>query len=116
MLAVEQMGGKLGGLPAEVIVVDDEQKPDVAANKAQELVERDEVDFVVGPIFSNILIAIAKPVTDAGTILIIAERRHLELRRGRVQPELLRHLLPERPEPRGAGQVCAGARATRTSS
>ena len=68
-LAVEQMGG-LGGLPAEIVVVDDEQKPDVAANKAQELVSRDDVDFVVGPIFSNILIAIQKPITDAGKILI----------------------------------------------
>lgn len=69
-LAVAEMGGTLGGLPAEIVVVDDEQKPDVAANKAQELVSRDAVDFVVGPIFSNILIAIQKPITDAGTILI----------------------------------------------
>ena len=38
------------------------------------------------------------------------ERRHLELRRQGLQPELLRHLLPERPEPRGAGQVRAGHR------
>ena len=68
-LAVAQMGG-LGGMPAEVVVVDDEQKPDVAANKARELVERDNVDFVVGPIFSNILMAIHKPVTDAGKFLI----------------------------------------------
>jgi branched-chain amino acid transport system substrate-binding protein len=33
-------------------------------------VERDKVDFVVGPIFSNILIAIMKPVMDAGVFLI----------------------------------------------
>ena len=32
--------------------------------------DRDRVDFVVGPIFSNILQAIHKPVMDAGTILI----------------------------------------------
>ena len=70
LLAVEDMGGKLGGIPTEVITVDDEQKPDVAANKARELVERDGADFVVGPIFSNILQAIAKPVTDAGAFLI----------------------------------------------
>ena len=34
------------------------------------MVERDKVDFVVGPVFSNILQAILKPVTDSGAILI----------------------------------------------
>jgi len=70
MLAVEAMGGKLGGLETEITTVDDELKPDIAANKARELVERDDADFVVGPIFSNILMAIAKPVTDGGAFLI----------------------------------------------
>jgi len=68
--AVEKLGGKLGGMETEVIVIDDERKPDVAVNKAKELVERDGVDFVVGPIFSNILIAMMKPVTEGGAILI----------------------------------------------
>lgn len=70
MLAVEAMGGKLGDLETEITTVDDELKPDIAANKARELVERDDADFVVGPIFSNILMAIAKPVTDGGAFLI----------------------------------------------
>lgn len=70
MLALEEMDGELGGMSAEVIVVDDELKPDVAVNSARELVERDEVDFVVGPIFSNIAGAIANPVTDSGAFLI----------------------------------------------
>jgi branched-chain amino acid transport system substrate-binding protein len=69
-LAVKTLGGKLGGLNAEVVVDDDGLKPDVAVDKAKELVDHDKVDFVVGPIFSNILGAIMKPVTDAGVILI----------------------------------------------
>jgi branched-chain amino acid transport system substrate-binding protein len=68
--AVEKLGGKLGGMDTEIIVIDDERKPDVAVNKAKELVERDQVDFVVGPIFSNILQAIMKPATEGGAILI----------------------------------------------
>ena len=70
MLAVKTLGGKLGGLPADIYVADDGLKPDVAVGKAKELVERDKVNFVVGPIFSNILGAIMKPVTGAGVILI----------------------------------------------
>lgn len=67
--AAEEIG-EIGGMKTEIIIADDEQKPDIAANKARELVERDGVDIVVGPIFSNIAGAIVKPVTDAGAILI----------------------------------------------
>jgi branched-chain amino acid transport system substrate-binding protein len=69
-LAVKDLGGKLGGREAEIIVADDELKPDVAVTKVKSLIDRDKVDFVVGPIFSNILGAIAKPVTEANVILI----------------------------------------------
>jgi branched-chain amino acid transport system substrate-binding protein len=69
-LFVKQNGGKLGPAAAEVSVTDDELKPDVAVTKARGLVERDNVDFVVGPIFSNVLQAIMKPVTDSRAILI----------------------------------------------
>ena len=51
-------------------MVDDELKPDGAVTKVKGLLERDKVDFVVGPIFSNILQAIHKPVTDTKTFLI----------------------------------------------
>jgi len=69
-LALKAMGGKLGGREVELIVVDDELKPDVAVTKVRALLERDKVDVVVGPVFSNILQAIHKPVTDAKTFLI----------------------------------------------
>ncbi len=69
-LAVKDLGGKMAGRDVEVVVVDDELKPDGAVTKAKGLLERDKVDFVVGPIFSNILQAIHKPVTDSKTFLI----------------------------------------------
>ena len=70
MLGIKHAGGKLGGLATTVTVQDDELKPDVAVGKAKQLIERDKVDFVVGPIFSNILMAIHKPITEAGVFLI----------------------------------------------
>ena len=69
-LAVKDLGGKMGGRDVEVVVADDELKPDSAVTKVRGLLERDKVDFVVGPIFSNILQAIHKPVIDANTFLI----------------------------------------------
>jgi branched-chain amino acid transport system substrate-binding protein len=69
-LGVKHAGGKLGGLATTITVQDDELKPDVAVGKAKQLIERDQVNFVVGPVFSNILMAIAKPITEAGVFLI----------------------------------------------
>src|SRR5438876_1851690 len=69
-LAVKDLGGKMAGKDVEVVVVDDELKPDVAVTKVKGLLEREKVDFVVGPIFSNILQAIHRPVTENKTFLI----------------------------------------------
>src|SRR4051812_13540447 len=69
-LAVKDLSGKMAGRDVEFIVADDELKPDGAVTKVKGLLERDKVDFVVGPIFSNILQAIHKPVTDTKTFLI----------------------------------------------
>lgn len=69
-LAVKDLGNKMGDRDVEVVVVDDELKPDAAVTKVKGLLERDKVDFVVGPIFSNILQAIHRPVTESKVFLI----------------------------------------------
>src|SRR4030081_3378347 len=69
-LAIKDLGGKMSGRDVEVVAVDDELKPDAAVTKVKGLLEREKVDFVVGPIFSNILQAIHRPVTESKTFLI----------------------------------------------
>jgi branched-chain amino acid transport system substrate-binding protein len=61
-LAIKHAGGKLGGVETEVIVADDQFKPDVGKNVAERLVQRDRVDIVTGVVFSNILLALADTV------------------------------------------------------
>ncbi|MCG1042372.1 ABC transporter substrate-binding protein [Mycetohabitans sp. B8] len=70
MLAVEQKGGKLGGVPVQVLRKDDQLKPDVALQEAQQLIKRDGVKIITGVTFSNVMMAIHKPVTRAGVFLI----------------------------------------------
>ncbi|MBU6256804.1 MAG: ABC transporter substrate-binding protein [Burkholderiales bacterium] len=70
MLAVEQHGGKLGGVPIEVIKEDDQFKPDIGLQLAQKLVQRDNVSFITGLTFSNVMMAVHKPITDARVFLI----------------------------------------------
>jgi branched-chain amino acid transport system substrate-binding protein len=70
-LGLDHVGRKLGGLPVEVIYEDDEVKPEVGAQKTQKLIESDHVDFVVGYIWSNVLLASLKPLTDSKTMTVI---------------------------------------------
>ena len=53
-------GRKLGGLPVEVIYEDDQIKPEVGVQKTQKLIESDKVDFLVGYIWSNVLLGVAQ--------------------------------------------------------
>ena len=71
-LALDHMGHKMGGLPVEVIYEDDGQKPEVGKQKTQKLIESDHVDFIVGYIWSNVLLASVKPAVDFKTFLISA--------------------------------------------
>jgi branched-chain amino acid transport system substrate-binding protein len=57
LLAVKTNGGKLGGLPAEVLVGDDQFKPDVGRQIAEKNVKVDKVNFLTGIVFSNIMLA-----------------------------------------------------------
>src|SRR6266852_798364 len=71
-LALDHLGRKMGGKPVEVIYEDDQQKPEIGVQKTQKLIESDKVNFVVGYIWSNVLLASLKPALDSETFLISA--------------------------------------------
>jgi branched-chain amino acid transport system substrate-binding protein len=70
-LGLDNLGRKLGGLPVEVIYEDDQIKPEVGVQKVQKLIESDHVDFIVGIIWSNVLLATLKPIIDSKTFTIV---------------------------------------------
>lgn len=69
-LALDMAGDSAGGRPIEVVVVDDELKPDLAVTRVRELIDRDGIDFLAGVTFSNIQMAIFRPVTEAEVFYI----------------------------------------------
>jgi branched-chain amino acid transport system substrate-binding protein len=71
-LALDHLGHKMAGKPVEVVYEDDQQKPEVGVQKSQKLIESDKVNFVVGFIWSNVLLASLKPIVDSQTFLISA--------------------------------------------
>jgi branched-chain amino acid transport system substrate-binding protein len=64
-LAVKMLGGKLGDLPVEVLVADDQFNPDAGKQIVDRFVKRDRVDFVTGIIYSNVLLAAAPAAFEA---------------------------------------------------
>lgn len=69
-LAVQHLGGKVGGLPVEVVYGDDQFKPDVGVQVAQQMLQRDQVDIMAGIIWSNVMMAVVPVVTGAGKIMV----------------------------------------------
>ncbi len=62
MLAVKQAGNK----DLEVIIEDDQRKPDVAVQLADKMIQSDKVDVLTGIIWSNLAMAVVPSVTAQG--------------------------------------------------
>jgi branched-chain amino acid transport system substrate-binding protein len=60
--------GGINGRPVDLVIVDDESKPDVARRKTAKMVEEDEIDVHVGGFLSNICLA-CMPVWQENKIL-----------------------------------------------
>jgi branched-chain amino acid transport system substrate-binding protein len=70
MLAVEQLGGKLGGQPVTVLREDDQLKPEIGTQIVRKFIDKDKVDAIVGLSFSNVLMASMPRISESGTVAI----------------------------------------------
>ncbi len=69
-LAIDQEGGKLGGVPVELLVDDDGRKPEKAKQIADRFIKRDKVKILTGIVFSNVAIAVVPKVVRQDVIYI----------------------------------------------
>ena len=74
-MAVEDFGGKVNGKNIEVVVADDQNKPDVGTNIARQWIENEKVDTIIGNSASSIALGVSammkqnnKPYLVAGTV------------------------------------------------
>ena len=70
MMIVQANGGKLGGVPVEILREDSQLKPEVAVQIVDKLIERERVPIITGVTFSNVMMAIHKKITDKEVFLI----------------------------------------------
>ena len=57
-LAIKQLGGKLGGIPAEIYATDEAGNPDTGRQHVERYIKRDRIHFYTGPIGSNVALAV----------------------------------------------------------
>ena len=69
-LALDHLGRKVGGLDVEMFYGDDQVKPDVGVQVAEEMLKKHQVDFVSGIIWSNVMMAVVPVVTGANKIMV----------------------------------------------
>jgi len=69
-LAIDQEGGKLGGIPVELLVEDDGRKPEKAKQIADRFIKRDKVKILTGIVFSNVAIAVVPKVVRQDVIYV----------------------------------------------
>lgn len=69
-LAIAQEGGKLGGVPVELLVEDDGRKPGKGRQIADRFIKKDGVRIMTGIVFSNVALAVAPKVVKQGVFYI----------------------------------------------
>src|SRR5438477_7549399 len=69
-LALEDLGGRMGGVPAELLVEDDQLDGKTGVQKARKLLENDKVNLLAGMIFGNVTAAVQGAATKSGAITV----------------------------------------------
>jgi branched-chain amino acid transport system substrate-binding protein len=71
-LAVEDFGGKVNGTPIDVVVADDQNKPDIGVAQALKWVDKEGVDTIVGCSASSIALAVNDIMRDKNKPYLVA--------------------------------------------
>ena len=69
-LAIEQGGGKLGGVDVELLVEDDGRKPERGKQIAERYIKSDNVKIITGIVFSNVAMAVVPKVVRDGVFYV----------------------------------------------
>lgn len=69
-LAIEMEGGRLGGVPVQLLVEDDALKPGQGKEIAERFMKTERIKLVTGIIFSNVAGAVVPDVLDNGGIYV----------------------------------------------
>lgn len=93
-LAAELVGGRAGGRPLEILVRDDQLKPESALREAQSLVQSEQVDFLTGCVSAATTLAINQVAREAGVPYLGTCQTEQLNRPPHYDPAVTYHLAP----------------------
>lgn len=71
-MAIEDFGGKVNGKKITIVSADDQNKPDIGANKVRQWIDVENIDMVAGMVSSAVTIAVNKVVEAKDKISIVS--------------------------------------------
>ncbi len=71
-MAVEDVGGKVNGVPIEVVFADHQNKPDVGSNIVRQWIDRDGVDVIVDVPTSSVALAVNEIVKEKNKVFLVS--------------------------------------------
>lgn len=89
-LYFDQIGNKIAGRPIELIIEDDELKPQIGLQKLRKLVESDKVDIVTGPVSSGVANAMVPYIKQTNSLWVISSAGLASLTRENKGPLIFR--------------------------
>lgn len=89
-LAIHLAGGGFKGRKFIIIKEDSEMKPDVGLTKTKKLVEKDKVDFLVGPVSSAVFVVMRNYAQEKKVPMIVPTAGNIELAGNLFSPYVFR--------------------------
>ena len=106
-MLVAENGGKLGGRPVTLVRLDDESDPAKAPGNVNRLVERDNVDALVGTVHSGVVMALVQAAREKQIPLFIPNAGNVAATRELCSPSVFRSSFSNWQPAYGMGKVLA---------
>ncbi|ONN67910.1 ABC transporter substrate-binding protein [Herbaspirillum sp. VT-16-41] len=108
-MAITEMGGNITGKKIELLTADHQNKPDVAASKAREWIDRNDVDMLIAGTNSSAALAVAKVAYEKKKIVFVVGAGAPALTNEQCSPYTFHYAYDTTAQARVAGSAVAAA-------
>jgi branched-chain amino acid transport system substrate-binding protein len=102
-MAIEDMGGKVAGVPIELVTADHQNKADIAANKAREWADNEGVDVFAELVTSSVALAVNEVGAQKNKISLISGAAASDLTNAACKPTTVHYTYNTRSMAVGTG-------------
>jgi branched-chain amino acid transport system substrate-binding protein len=108
-MAIAEMGGAIGGKKIELLTADHQNKPDIAASKAREWFDRNNVDMLIGGTNSSAALAMSKVAAEKKRPILVVGAGAPALTNEQCTPYTFNYAYDTIAQARGTGSAVVAA-------